>query len=248
MFWGQYLLETHITRQADLYLGSDGDRLPFEALPIAVQSIACETVITVNRSGPWPFQERHADKQVTPKARHNSHDEVPYEKKRFFQTTQATTRLYTRLGWGAPLLSRRVLRVFCCSHFGIKSEYLKRNSRHLASSIWKRNHKAINRQWSHHITIGIELHKPNALQMVPHYRVNLYANGTNVLYHAASHTSTICVWFNNSFCFIALCTSISCIHKQFGMACNVTDIYLRRLHTALLASPLTRFRITDRRE
>ena len=52
MFWGQYLLETHITRQADLYLGSDGDRLPFEALPIAVQSIACETVITVNRSGP----------------------------------------------------------------------------------------------------------------------------------------------------------------------------------------------------
>ena len=34
------------------------------------------------------------------------------KKQRFFQTTQATTRLYTRLAWGAPLLSRRVLRVF----------------------------------------------------------------------------------------------------------------------------------------
>ena len=78
-----------------------------------MQSIACDTVITANRPGPWPYHERYADKQVTPKARHNSHDEAPYEKKqRFFQTTQATTRLYTRLAWGAPLLSRRVLRVF----------------------------------------------------------------------------------------------------------------------------------------
>ena len=27
-----------------------------------------------------------------------------------FQTTQTTTKLYTRLMWGAPLLSRRILR------------------------------------------------------------------------------------------------------------------------------------------
>ena len=129
-------MQTHITRHAHLYVGSDGDPLPFEALRIAMQSIACDTVITANRPGPWPYHERYADKQVTPKARHNSHDEAPYEKKqRFFQTTQATTRLYTRLAWGAPLLSRRVLRVFSRSHFGIKSEDLKRNSRHLATSV-----------------------------------------------------------------------------------------------------------------
>ena len=73
-------MQTHITRQANLYLDSDGDRLPFEALLIAMQSIACDTVITANRPGPWPRHERYADKQVTPKARHNSRDEVPYEK------------------------------------------------------------------------------------------------------------------------------------------------------------------------
>ena len=168
------------------------------------------------------------------------------KKQRFFQTTQATTRLYTRLAWGAPLLLRRVLRVFCRSHFGIKSEDLKRNSRHLASSIWKRNHKATNRQWSHHINIGIQLHKPTALHIGSRSRVNLYANERLVL--PASHTSTTCIWFNNSFCFIALRTSIPCIHKQFGMAFNASDTHVRRLHTALMASPLTCFRVTDRRE
>ena len=76
MFYDEYVLQTHITRQAHLYIGSDGDPLPFEALPIAMQSIACDTVITANR----PYHERYADKQVTTKARHNSHDEAPYEK------------------------------------------------------------------------------------------------------------------------------------------------------------------------
>ena len=37
-------------------------------------------MITANRPGPCPYHERYADKQVTPKARHNSHDEAPYEK------------------------------------------------------------------------------------------------------------------------------------------------------------------------
>ena len=79
MLSDQYLLQTHITRQAHLYLSSDGDRLPFEALPIARQSIACDAVTTANRPGPWPCPERNADKQVTPKSRHNCHVEVPYE-------------------------------------------------------------------------------------------------------------------------------------------------------------------------
>ena len=31
-------------------------------------------------------------------------------KQKLFQTTQTTMKLYTRLVWGAPLLSRRILR------------------------------------------------------------------------------------------------------------------------------------------
>ena len=141
-----------------------------------METITYATVINANRPGLWQCHERYADKQVTQKLDITVMTKYHTKKQRFFQTTQATTRLYTRLAWGAPLLSRRVLRVFCRSHFGIKSEDLKRNSRHLAISIWKRNHKATNRQQSHHITIGIELHKPKALQIVSHCRVNLYAN------------------------------------------------------------------------
>jgi len=44
-------------------------------------------------------------------------------------------RLYTSLAWGASLLSRRVLRGFCRSHFGIKSDNLERNIRHLESQL-----------------------------------------------------------------------------------------------------------------
>ena len=133
-------------------------------------------MINANRPGLWPCNERYAAKQVTPKARHNSHDDVSYEKQKMFQATQATTRLYTKLAWGAPLLSRRVLRCFCRSHFGIKSEELEPNSGLLSSSVLKRNHKATNRQWSHHIIIGIQLHILYAPQIIPHCRVNGYAH------------------------------------------------------------------------
>ena len=47
---------------------------------IAIETIAYATVINANSPGFWPGHERYADKQVTPKARHNSHGEVPYEK------------------------------------------------------------------------------------------------------------------------------------------------------------------------
>ena len=33
MFSYQLLLQSHNTRHADMYLGSDGNRIPFEALP-----------------------------------------------------------------------------------------------------------------------------------------------------------------------------------------------------------------------
>jgi hypothetical protein len=45
-----------------------------------MEPIAYTTVINANRPGLWPCHEGYADKQVTPKARHNSDGEEPYEK------------------------------------------------------------------------------------------------------------------------------------------------------------------------
>ena len=44
---------------------------------IAMEIIACATVMNANRSGLWPSHERYADKQVTPKASQNSDGEEP---------------------------------------------------------------------------------------------------------------------------------------------------------------------------
>ena len=43
-------------------------------------TIAYTTVINANRPGLWPCHERYANKQETPKARHNTDGEEPYEK------------------------------------------------------------------------------------------------------------------------------------------------------------------------
>ena len=45
-----------------------------------METIAYATVSNAKRPGLWPCHERYADKQVTPKARHNSHGDVPSEK------------------------------------------------------------------------------------------------------------------------------------------------------------------------
>ena len=45
-----------------------------------METIAYATVTNANRPGLWPCHERCVDKQVTPKARHNSDGEEPYEK------------------------------------------------------------------------------------------------------------------------------------------------------------------------
>ena len=70
-----------------------------------METTAYATVINANRPGLWPCHGRYADKQVMPNARHSSDGEEPYVKQKLFQTTQTTTKLYTR-----PLLSRRILR------------------------------------------------------------------------------------------------------------------------------------------
>ena len=43
----------------------------------AMEIIASATVMNANRSGLWPCHEHYADKQVMPKARHNSEGEEP---------------------------------------------------------------------------------------------------------------------------------------------------------------------------
>ena len=52
------------------------------------------------------------------KAAHINQCEQPYEKQRFFQTTQKTNEsvVYVRLVWDAPPLSRRVLRAVFVEH------------------------------------------------------------------------------------------------------------------------------------
>jgi len=45
-----------------------------------MDTIAYTTVVNANRPGLWPCHQRYADKQVTPKVRHNSDGEEPYEK------------------------------------------------------------------------------------------------------------------------------------------------------------------------
>ena len=45
-----------------------------------METIAYATVSNANRPDIWPCHERYTDKQVTPKAIHKCHGEVPYEK------------------------------------------------------------------------------------------------------------------------------------------------------------------------
>ena len=49
---------------------------------IAMETIAYATVIIANRPAIWPCHNRYPDKLVTPKPRHNSDGEEPFEKKK----------------------------------------------------------------------------------------------------------------------------------------------------------------------
>ena len=112
--------------------------------------IAYTTVINANRPGLWPCHEGYADNQVTPKARHNSDGEEPYEKTEVAPKLPRQLRNYILDHYSRAAFSEGLCRL----HFGLK---WKPKSRHVASSIGKRNHKATNRQWSHHIIIDVEL-------------------------------------------------------------------------------------------
>ena len=78
MFRDQYFLQSHISRHANLYLGSGEDRLHILRHCHGNNSIRYSD--QCQQPGLWPCHERYTDKQVTPTARHNSQGEVPYEK------------------------------------------------------------------------------------------------------------------------------------------------------------------------
>jgi len=78
---------------------------------IAMEIIAYAAVINANRAGVFehvktamPTKRYRQKLDITVMAK--SHR----RKQKLFQTTQTATKLYTRLVWGAPLLSRRNLR------------------------------------------------------------------------------------------------------------------------------------------
>ena len=81
-----------------------------------MEPIAYDTLMNANRTGHWPCHGRYAEKRVMLKAAHTNHCELSYEKQKFFQTTQETTRVYVRLVWDAPLLSRCVARDVFVGH------------------------------------------------------------------------------------------------------------------------------------
>jgi len=88
MYWDQYLSQSHAHRCAELYLTSDRDRLHFEAMPW--KPMVYNTVMNANRTGHSPCRERYAEKLVMLTTAHTSQCELPYEKHKFFQTTQKT--------------------------------------------------------------------------------------------------------------------------------------------------------------
>ena len=53
-----------------------------------MEPVVYDTVINANRTDHWPCHENSAQKRVTLKAAHTNHCELPYEKEKFFQTTQ----------------------------------------------------------------------------------------------------------------------------------------------------------------
>ena len=86
------------------HLGSEGDRLHMlihcHGNNSTRYSDQCQQARSLN----------YANKHVTPKARHNITMMAKGRKQKLFQTTQTAMILYTRLVWGATLLSRRILR------------------------------------------------------------------------------------------------------------------------------------------
>ena len=74
---------------------------------IGNNSIAYDTVINANRPGIWPCHERYADRQVTPKARHNSHSELPSAKTKVVPNYPDNCEIlcYTCLGCTTALAS-----------------------------------------------------------------------------------------------------------------------------------------------
>ena len=71
-----------------------------------METLAYATVITANRPGLWPCHERYSEKQISPKTRHSSHGEVPYE-----QTIVVPNYPDDILACvGCTIFSRRVLR------------------------------------------------------------------------------------------------------------------------------------------
>ena len=76
-----------------------------------MEPLVYDTVMNANRTGHLPCHEHYAERRIMLKAAHTNQCELPYyENKRSFRLHRALTRVYVRLGWDAPSLSRGVLR------------------------------------------------------------------------------------------------------------------------------------------
>ena len=153
-----------------------------------METITYATVINANRPGLWQCHERYADKQVTPKPRHCSHGEMPYEKiNSFFQTTQTITIWYPRFACRCTNFVASCSEMCCVAHNSDSNrKTLKRKSRY--SQVPYENQIAKQLRGNSRIISSLILswlHKLYALQRVLHYRVNIYANERRVWHRLA---------------------------------------------------------------
>ena len=76
-----------------------------------MEPLVYDTVMNANRTGHLPCHERYAERRIMLKLHIpisvNCHTT---KSKRSFRLHRALTRVYVRLGWDAPSLSRGVLR------------------------------------------------------------------------------------------------------------------------------------------
>ena len=165
-----------------------------------METIAYATVINANRPVLWPCHEHYSDKQVSLKARHSSHCEVPYEK------NNSCSKLHRQLR--DDILDLRGMHPFlascserCCVARTSDSSRKTWNQRADISQVQYEQETTKQLTGNGRIISSLLLrwlHKLYALQRVLHYRVNLYANEQLVKHRLAWHIST-CISFDSSY-------------------------------------------------
>ena len=123
-----------------------------------METISYATVINANRPDLWPCHERYSDKQVTPKARHTSHGEVPYERTIVVPNYIDNYEMTYKTCVGCTTFSRRrVLRGIVSLTLRIQIGRPETKEQTFRNFNMQTKTQATNRQWSHHIIVATDM-------------------------------------------------------------------------------------------